>query len=258
METPPTLFHFAAQVGLTKHMGGVEATEALVQQCHIGADSCVLDVGCGVGASACFLARRYGCRVVGVDILPEMAARSQERAKRERLADRVTFRVADAQALPFADGVFDTVLSESATSFPDDKARAVDEYARVTKAGGYVGLSESVWLKAPPPPAVAAWVAQDVGATVQPLTTEEWVRLLEAANLTVIGAQTFTVNTKDEAKGLVQRYGLGGTLRAVWGMLQLYARSAEYRRFVQGVRRGGVLPPNLEEFFGYGLFVGRK
>jgi len=44
----------------------------------------------------------------------------------------------------------------------------------------------------------------------------------------------------------------------LWRMLLLYARSPAYRRFVKGVREGGVIPENLEEYFGYGLFVGRK
>ena len=46
MNNPPTFFDFAAEVGLTKHIGGIQATEALIELCHIGKDSYVLDVGC--------------------------------------------------------------------------------------------------------------------------------------------------------------------------------------------------------------------
>lgn len=98
-EAQPGFFDFAAEVGLTKHIGGVAATEALVELCHIDQGSYVLDVGCGAGATACFLAKRVGCRVAGVDILEGMVARSRERAARERVADRVEFRAADAQDL---------------------------------------------------------------------------------------------------------------------------------------------------------------
>ena len=41
-------------------------------------------------------------------------------------------------------------------------------------------------------------------------------------------------------------------------MLLLYARNPAYRRFVKEVRKEGVTPENLEEYFGYGLYVGRK
>ncbi len=82
-----TFFDFAAEVGLTKHLGGVGATDWLVELCHIGPGRRVLDVGCGAGVTPCYLARRYGCRVTGVDIRPAMVDRSAERARREGLAD---------------------------------------------------------------------------------------------------------------------------------------------------------------------------
>lgn len=258
MEKQPTFFDFAAEVGLTKHFGAVETTEALIELCHIGKGKYVLDVGSGVGVTPCLIAKRYGCRVVGVDISERMVERSRERAVREKVANRVEFRVADAQDLPFTDALFDAVMTESVTSFPKDKQKAVNEYVRVTKPGGYVGLNESIWWKVPPPPEVVAWAAQDVGANVQPLTSDVWVRLLEDAGLREITVRTYQINTQDEEKGILRRYGWGGMLAVLWRMLFLYARSPAYRRFVKGVREAGVIPENLREYFGYGLFVGQK
>jgi len=116
MEKKQTFFDFAAEVGLTKHLGGLGATEELIELCHIGEGKYVLDVGCGAGVTPCFLAKRYGCRVVGVDISEGMVERSKERAKREGVADGVEFRVADAQDLPFEDDLFDAVITESVTA----------------------------------------------------------------------------------------------------------------------------------------------
>jgi arsenite methyltransferase len=243
---------------LTKHIGGLDATDTLVQLCHITKGSYVLDVGCGVGVTPCYLVKKYGCRVVGVDILEKMVERSRERAIRENVAELVEFRMADAQDLPFEDSLFDAVITESVTAFPQDKQRAVNEYARVTKPGGYVGLNESVWLKVPPPPEVVAWAAQDVGATVQPLISDEWTGLLATAGLYEIIAKTYAINTKDETKGILGRYGWGGMLRVMGRTLRLYTKSPAYRRFVKEVRQAGLMPDNLEEYFGYGLFVGRK
>ena len=258
MDTQPTFFDFAAEVGLTKHIGGREATQALVELCHIGEGAHVLDVGCGVGVTPVWIADKYRCRVVGVDISARMIERSKERARKEGLSDTVEFRQADAQDLPFDDGAFDAVITESVTSFPGDKQRAVREYVRVTKPGGYVGLNESVWIKTPPPPDVVAWVSQDIGASVQPLTADAWVGLLQAAGLTDIIARSSRVDTQEEARGILRRYGLGEFLRIMGRMLSLYARSPAYRTFVKGIRESGVIPANLGEYFGYGLFVGRK
>ena len=71
LESTPSYFELQAYVGTTKHMGGFETTKALIELCYINQDTYVLDAGCGVGATACYLAKRYGCRVVGVDISEE-------------------------------------------------------------------------------------------------------------------------------------------------------------------------------------------
>lgn len=258
MESDQTFFDFAAEVGLTKHFGGLEGTAELAGLCHIGDSSYVLDVGCGAGVTPCFLARRYGCRVVGVDLRAKMVERSAERARREEVADKVEFKVADAQDLPFEDGLFDAVITESVTSFPADKQRAVGEYVRVTRPGGYVGLAESTWLKVPPPPDLLAWVAQDVGATVQPLAAAEWTHLLRNAGLAELMVQIYPVDAKKEAGLLLRRYGYGGVIGSALRALALYLRNPAYRRFVKGVRQGGLVPENLNEYFGFGLYVGRK
>lgn len=259
MKDQPGFFDFAAHVGLTKHIGGLAATEKLVQLCHISKDSYVLDVGCGVGQTSCFLAKRVGCRVVGVDIRPKMVQRARERAQREKLEDRVELRVADAQDLPFESGLFDAVITESVTVFPPDKQKAVNEYARVTRVGGYVGLNETTWLKVPPPPEIVAWAQQDIGASVKPQTAQAWIELLETAGLREIVTQIDPIDAKEETKGILQRYGWGGMMRVLGRTLVLYTKSPDYRQFVRRVRQdSGILPDHLTEYLGYGLFVGRK
>ena len=258
MKSEQHFFDFAAEVGLTKHLGGHAATEELIELCHIDKNKYVLDVGCGAGTTPCFLAKSVGCRVVGIDISKGMIEKSRQRARREGVADRVEFRVADAQDLPFDDGLFDAVITESVTAFPEDKQRAVDEYARVTKSGGYVGLNESTWRKVPPPPDVFAWAAQDLGANVKPLTREEWTGLLQAAGLDEIVVRTREVNVRNEARGILQRYGCLGMVGVYARILRLYLRNPAYRKFVKKVRQAGTTPPNLVDYFGYGLYVGRK
>ncbi len=258
MKNKPTFFDFAADVGLTKHLGGLKATEEIIGSCHIGKGQYVLDVGCGVGVTPCFIARRYDCKVVGVDRVKGMVERCKERAKRERLTDRVEFRVADAQDLPFEDNLFDVVITESVTAFPEDKKKAVSEYVRVTKPGGYVGLNESTWLKVPPPPELVAWVSQSVGTTAKPLASKEWVELLETAGLRDIMERTLTINVKEESKGILRRYGFIGMLGVFWRMIFLRIKSPAYRKFVKEVQKVSIVPNNLNEYFGYGLYVGRK
>jgi arsenite methyltransferase len=258
MENEQSFFDFAAYVGLTKHLGGVTATDELLELCHVNEGKYILDVGCGAGVTPCYITRKYDCRVVGVDIKEGMIERSQERANRDKVADKITFRVADAQDLPFDDNLFDAVITESVTAFPEDKQGAVKEYARVTKPGGYVGLNEATWLKVPPPPEMVAWASQDLGASVKPLTATEWLGLLEGAGLVDLAMRTYNINTKEETRGILRRYGWGGMLRVVKRLLSLYTRSPAYRKFVKEIRQEGIVPEHLGEYFGYGIYVGRK
>jgi ubiquinone/menaquinone biosynthesis C-methylase UbiE len=258
MKHTDQFFDFAAEVGLTKHLGGLVSTEKLVEHCHIEGGKKVLDVGCGAGRTPVYLVKQHGCTVVGVDILERMIERAEELAKRQGVADMTEFRVADAQDLPFDDGYFDAVITESVTAFPEDKQQAVNEYVRVLKPGGYVGLNESTWLKTPPPPEMVAWVSQEVGAQVSPLSREGWVTLLENAGLKDLVVTTHSINVRDESKGILRRYGCRGILRTLWRALLLYVRNPAYRSFFKRVREQGVIPKNLHEYFGYGLYVGRK
>jgi len=258
MESSEQFFDFAAEVGFTKHIGGVEATEEMLKLCHVGKGSYVLDVGCGAGVTPAFIAKTHGCRVVGVDILEGMVQKSTERAEREGITDLVEFRVADAQDLPFEDNLFDAVITESVTAFPEDKQEAVREYARVTKPGGYVGLNESTWLKVPPPPEMVAWVSQDVGATVKPLASDEWRGLLEGAGLEEVFVSIRPVDVRNEARGMMGRYGCAGMMGVWRRMLGLYLRNPAYRRFLKSLRQQGLTPENIDEYFGYGLYVAKK
>ncbi len=258
MENKATIFDFQAEVGLTKQLGGLKATEELIELCHIDKDKYVLDVGCGVGVTPCYLAKRHGCRVVGVDIRDRMIDRSKERANKESIEDRVEFRVADAQDLPFEDDLFDAVICESVLAMVPDKPKAMHEYVRVTKPGGFVGLNESTWIKTPPPVEVVEWVGQDLSGNAQFLSADGWVGLLQGAGLREIVVRTYEIDTRNEAREILRRYGCRGMLGVLGRTLSLYARSPAYRRFVKEEREEGVTPENLDEYFGYGLYVGSK
>ena len=258
MDQERSFFDFAAEVGLTKHMGGVEATRDLAKLCHIDKGSTVLDVGCGVGVTPCFLAKEYGCRVVGIDHIEAMIEKSKRKARREGVIEQVEFKVANAQDLPFNKDTFDVVMTESVVALLEDKQRVVNEFVRVTKPGGYLGLNESTWLKSPPPPEIVAWVSQDIGGTAQPLTSDGWVSKLENAQLQNIISKTNQINVQDESKELLNRYGLLGMLGVFGRMLRLYLQSSAYRDFVRGVGKSGVIPKNIDSYFAYGLFVGQK
>lgn len=98
----------------------------------------VLEIGIGSGRN--LFAYPSDVWLVGIDASPAMLEIARERARQLRVA--VDLRLGDAQALPFADAAFDTVIVVlSLCSIPDD-ARAIREMVRVLKTGGRL-----IWLE---------------------------------------------------------------------------------------------------------------
>jgi len=112
--------------------------ERLVDAVNPEAGSSVLDVAGGTG-NAAIAAARSNCRVTGTDYVPALLERAAERARAERLD--IAFELADAEALPYADGAYDTVLSVFGAMFTPDQPRAAAELARVCRPGGLIGLA---------------------------------------------------------------------------------------------------------------------
>jgi ubiquinone/menaquinone biosynthesis C-methylase UbiE len=242
-----------AYVGTTKHLGGLNTTRELCDLCHVGKDARVLDVGCGVGATACYLAKTYGCRVVGVDLRPAMIANASERAQRQRVEGQVEFWVADAQELPFDGLSFDVVLCESVATFVKDKQKMAGELARVTRPGGYVGLNEQFWLKTPPAER-AEQIKRFWGIEADVPTSDEWVRLLTAAGLREIVVKSYRFDARSESSQ-IRRYGFRDFFRMAYRSLYLSIKSPAFRGYMRERRR---VPPGTFEYLGYALFVGRK
>ena len=123
-----------AVVGTTLQIVGEELCEAL----DLRSGQKVLDVAAGNGNVALAAARRW-CEVVASDYVPALLDRARERAAAERLS--IDFREADAEALPFADGSFDAVVSSFGVMFTPDQDRAAAELVRVCRRGGKIGLA---------------------------------------------------------------------------------------------------------------------
>jgi 2-polyprenyl-3-methyl-5-hydroxy-6-metoxy-1,4-benzoquinol methylase len=98
----------------------------------------VLDVACGTGNLA-IIAARQGCAVSGIDIAANLIEQARTRAAGSGLG--IDFKEADAEALPFADGRFDLVVSMFGVMFTPQPEVAAAELRRVTRPGGQVALA---------------------------------------------------------------------------------------------------------------------
>jgi len=123
-----------AVVGTTLQIVGERLCEAV----DIRSGEKVLDVAAGNG-NATLAAARHFADVTSTDYVETLLQQGEARAKAEGLP--VTFQVADAEALPFADQSFDVALSIFGVMFTPDQEKAAAELARVVKKGGRIGLA---------------------------------------------------------------------------------------------------------------------
>lgn len=123
-----------AVVGTTLQIVGERLCEAL----DLRSGQAVLDVAAGNGNASLAAARRW-CDVTSTDYVAALLERGRERAAAEHLD--ISFREADAEALPFADGQFDAVMSTFGVMFTPDQERAASELLRVCRHGGKIGLA---------------------------------------------------------------------------------------------------------------------
>jgi ubiquinone/menaquinone biosynthesis C-methylase UbiE len=145
------IFDFMARyVGLSVlHPGGFVSTNRLLNKCKIDKTKNILDIACGKGTTSILIAKRFGCRVVGVDISHELIKEAKKLANRNRVDHLIDFHVADATKLPFNDNEFDISIAQAMLVLIDDKESVVKEALRVLKPAGLAGWIELTWQKNP-------------------------------------------------------------------------------------------------------------
>ena len=123
------------------HGGGLDATETQAALAGIAEHMRVLDVGCGIGGGARYLAYTFGCRVEAIDLTPQFVAAAARLNALCGLADKITVREGSVTELPYDDRSFDQVWSQNVTMNVADKPCMFAEVFRVVKPGGRFSFS---------------------------------------------------------------------------------------------------------------------
>lgn len=118
------------------HTRGIHATAELAGVAGLDPSTRVLDLGCGIGGPARYLAATFGCRVTGVDLSPAFIDAANYLTARCGLSDRITLLAGDALHLPFEDAAFDTVFLQHVAMNIEDRAALYAEVQRILTPGG--------------------------------------------------------------------------------------------------------------------------
>lgn len=118
------------------HTGGVEATDALLNQLQITPDTRVLDIGSGLGGTARMIASRHSARVSGVDLTPSLVETATELSRMAGLGGRTDFIVGSALDMPVGEAAFDLALLLHVGMNVNDKLDLFREVRRVLAPQG--------------------------------------------------------------------------------------------------------------------------
>jgi ubiquinone/menaquinone biosynthesis C-methylase UbiE len=166
------------------HTRGRESTVEVAELANLKSSDRVLDVGCGLGGTARFLANQYKCSVSGIDLTEEYVSVGKRLTDLVGLSDRVELRHGSALEIPFDNESFDVVWTEHVQMNIADKGKFYSEMARVLRPGGrllfhdiFRGLGDSPIYPAP-------WAEDE---SISTLATEAEVRsILEQLGLQIV------------------------------------------------------------------------
>jgi SAM-dependent methyltransferase len=126
------------------HTAGLLATARMADLLAPAPTDVVLDAGAGLGGPARYLADRFGCRVVGVDLTPLFVEVGELLNRRTGLEGQVELRVGDVTALDLQDGAVDHAWTQHVAMNIADRPRLYAELRRAVRTGGRLAIFDVV------------------------------------------------------------------------------------------------------------------
>jgi demethylmenaquinone methyltransferase/2-methoxy-6-polyprenyl-1,4-benzoquinol methylase len=244
---------------------------SIVRSLQLPRGSKGLDAGCGIGLQTLLFAESVGAEghITGIDILPELLAYGAATVAKKGFSNRITFREADVNCLPFEDNIFDWSWSADCIGYPaGELASVLKELIRVVKPGGEVillGWSSQQLL--PGYPLLEARLNATCSGYI-PFLKEKSPDLnfmrashwFQKAGLEEVQAQT-VVGEIQSPFTVGQRTALISLLEMLWGSPQPETSPEDWRQYQQLCRPESadfiLNIPNYYGFFTYSVFRGR-
>jgi tocopherol O-methyltransferase len=120
-------------------------TDAVTSPAGIMAGDVIVDAGCGIGGPAIFLAQRFGCRVIGVNISELQLEIAKRKLKQAGLAHLIDFRYGDcSQNIPLDDSSANAIVNIESACHYSNRPAFVRECVRILKVGGRLAACDWV------------------------------------------------------------------------------------------------------------------
>ncbi|UCG96318.1 MAG: class I SAM-dependent methyltransferase [Burkholderiales bacterium] len=166
------------------HARGFPATVELADRLPIRPGDHILDIGCGVGGPARYIAQRFSCRVSGLDITEPYVQAANKLTALLRMEGQVQVLLGDGQKLPYGDACFDGAYALHVTMNVADRPRFFAEAWRVLRPGAFFALTEHGLGPEGNPHHPVPWSEDGSGAYL--VTPQQTQALLQGAGFTGI------------------------------------------------------------------------
>jgi cyclopropane fatty-acyl-phospholipid synthase-like methyltransferase len=124
------------------HARGFPATVELADALPIQPGHHIVDIGCGIGGPARYLAQRFGCRISGVDITQPFVEAANRLTTLLKMERQVEIELGDGQHLPYGEAMFDGAYTQHVTMNIADRALFFGEAFRVLRPGAFFAVTE--------------------------------------------------------------------------------------------------------------------
>jgi SAM-dependent methyltransferase len=186
------------------HPGGEATTRRALELIGLQPGERLLDIASGKGDSALLAARERNCIVTGIDYGEAAVADAGRAVDAAGMGDRIAFRVADAEALPFEDQSFDAALCEcSLCTFPN-KPRALAEVRRVLRPGGRLVIADVLADHERLPASLSGPLAS-IACLGGALSRQELLELLASSGFRVFAVRSCTEDAAQMAERVHDR-----------------------------------------------------
>lgn len=116
--------------------------EILAEKAKIKSSDVVLDAGCGVGGSSIFLAKKFGCKVIGITLSKKQAEQATRNAEQNGVANHTEFLVMDFENITFPDEKFDVVWAIEGVCHANSKKKFLEGINRILKPSGRLIIAD--------------------------------------------------------------------------------------------------------------------
>lgn len=228
--------------------GSKEATlRALSFIPNLGKESKILDIGCGTGAQTITLAKYTPAQITAVDMLPQFLEKLEERARADRLLDRITVQEMSMDNLKFDEEYFDVIWSEGAI-YNIGFENGLFLWRKYLKDNGYIAVSEISWLTDNRPQEINAYWVREYPEID---TIEAKLAVMEKCGYTPIAH--FVLGEECWIENYYQPL-----LDKADAFLKKYDYAPEVEEFIEAGRLESEMYSRFKEYYSYVFYIAKK